>query len=477
MVGNSKKAFCVVLVLAVFLSMGISGMWVSATTLVMLGEWSITANSYGGRINITNQSGSDFSGTVNIDSGGTQKLVSGRISGNTITFTRAWDSGTLRQDYTGTLTVSGEGSASMSGTFSQNGSGSYKWSATKTILMTAQTAPTPSGGLVPISGAVLNDQLNFKIDGKAVVPVGDDGTPVLPISYNGTTYLPVRAVGYLLKLGIDWEAGTNTVVITSTTTKPAPTPIAVAKTNSLIPISGALLNGELNFRLDGKAVVPVGDDGTPVLPISYNGTTYLPVRAMGYLLGLGIGWDAATNTVLITTASSAVGAAGWYFTHWEYYKDPSDTADTGPKQNRTSAGDGILEYRVGTGEKNNFTNKVWRTYTDGKLIASGEATTKWTDPPEYFSATDRPSITVNRTVESAWGISNFNVHFDMASINPGGGTSSYISFVTPDGQTHIQAYQGSFQMQKAIKGSVGAKKAIILYLNGHGFKYYYEWRE
>ena len=106
---------------------------------------------------------------------------------------------------------------------------------------------------------------------------------------------------------------------------------------ALTPISGTVLNDQLSFKIEGKAVVPVGDDGTPVLPISYNGTTYLPVRAMGYLLGLGIDWDGGTNTVLITSSATKTappatgGGPGWYLTRWEYIKDPGDTVDTGGK--------------------------------------------------------------------------------------------------------------------------------------------------
>lgn len=303
-----KNAFCFITALTMLLSTGLTGIVVFATAPDMIGEWSITANNYRGRINITVQTENEFSGTVHIDSGKTENLINGKIDADVVTFTRAWSSGTLRQDYTGALTIDSDGNASISGTFTQNGASLYNWSAAKTTPMISRPAPTPSpnmssGGLTPIFGAMLNDQLNFKLDGKTVVPVGDDGTPVLPISYNGTTYLPVRAVGYLLKLGIDWEGSTNTVIIVSATSKTAPTPVGVSKTNSLIPISGTVLNGELNFRLDGKTVIPVGDDGTPVLPISYNGTTYLPVRAMGYLLGLGIDWDGVTNTALITSAS------------------------------------------------------------------------------------------------------------------------------------------------------------------------------
>ncbi|SMC47338.1 copper amine oxidase N-terminal domain-containing protein [Papillibacter cinnamivorans] len=475
MAGKGKiKAFRVVLALVMLFSVGLPGAAVSAAAPDMLGEWSITAHSSRGSINITTQSGSEFSGTVSIDAGNTEKLINGRISGNTVTFTRAWDSGSLRQDYTGTLTVSGS-SASMSGTFSQNGAGSYTWSATKTTPMSSPATPEPTpgtapGGLIPISGAVLNDQLSFKLDGKSVVPVGDDGTPVLPISYSGTTYLPVRAVGYLLGLGIDWDGATKTVLITSTTTKTAPAASAAAKTGKLIPISGAVLNGELKFKLDGKAAVPVGDNGTPVLPISYNGTTYLPVRAMGYLLGLGIDWDGATKTVLITRSQSG---PGWYFTKWEYVVSSADGTKTGSFAN----GDIYTETSETAGEKNNFTVTVTRVDKNGKTIASGSATTVWTDPPAYFGANDLPVITVARTVGSSWGISQFSVTFDSSTINPGYGTAGKINFATPAGETYIQAYSGTMQAQKMIAGSPGAEKAVILHLNGYGFKYYYEWRE
>lgn len=78
--------------------------------------------------------------------------------------------------------------------------------------------------LTPIKDALLNDQVSFEIDSHPVVPGGDDGTPVLPISYNGTTYLPVRAMAYLLELGIGYDGNTNTVLITSTTDQPSPIP-------------------------------------------------------------------------------------------------------------------------------------------------------------------------------------------------------------------------------------------------------------
>ncbi len=221
----------------------------------------------------------------------------------------------------------------------------------------------------------------------------------------------------------------------------------------------------------------MGDDGTPVLPISYNGTTYLPVRAMGYLLGLGIGWDHATQTVLITRSA----APGWYLTRWEYVILSQDFSLVGALKGSVIGKTGSTwDTHKGTGEKNDFTYAHTRTddsgavFNDGKTVTLGKVVTKWTDPPAYFSGTDRPVITIDRVVEATWGIGTMNIHFDNDTINPGGGTSSYLSFVTPEGKSIVQAYQGTLQMEKALKGTAGAKKAIILYLDGYGFKYYYE---
>lgn len=345
------------------------------------------------------------------------------------------------------------------------------------------TVISASAALSPISGTVLNDQLNFKLDGKAVVPVGDDGSPVLPISYNGTTYLPVRAIGYLLRLGIDWDGSTNTVMIASTTNKPAPTAAAVTKTHKLFPISGAVLNSNLKFSLNGRAVVPVGDDGTPVLPISYNGTTYLPVRAISYLLGLGIDWDGNTKTILISRSGASTSpqtpatTPGWYFTSWEYYKSPSDTIETGGKVGRFANGDTYTDYHEGKGTKNDFINVEARKLSNGTIAASGHAHTKWVDPPTYFSGNDRPTITVNRVVESNWGINGLNIYFGPHTLNPGSKTAGTIDFINSAGQNYVQNYDGTLQMQKSSQGTPGDKRAIIVYLNGYGFKYYYEWRE
>lgn len=61
----------------------------------------------------------------------------------------------------------------------------------------------------------------------------------------------------------------------------------------------AYLNYGLNLKLNGKAWIAKDSEGTVLTPITYNGSTYLPVRAVGEAVGVKIGWDPETYTVLI----------------------------------------------------------------------------------------------------------------------------------------------------------------------------------
>ncbi len=169
---------------------------------------------------------------------------------------------------------------------------------------------------------------------------------------------------------------------------------------------------------------------------------------------------------------------GWYLTHWEYVIMSQDYSLVGVIKGSVIAKTGnIWDYHVGTGEKNNFKYEHKRTYDDGSLVGRGESTTKWTDPPDYFSGTDRVVITVDHEA-GGWGLGSFNIGFDAHDLKPGGGTAGNIGFETPEGKTWIsESYKGTFQMKRALEGRSGNKKAITVYISGYGFKYYYEWRE
>lgn len=269
--------------------------------LDLVGRWSIwVGTGTESIIEITSQNGNDFTATW-----GTDKTVShGRIEGNVISFDMVYNNSQSINFFEGVIQVNNAGNMSFSGTVlgTEYPSKTRWFGGKKTTVSNITTEGTQGvGTLSYVNGAVLNEKLNFKLNNAVAYPVGDDGSLVLPITYLGSTYLPVRAMAYLLGLGIGYDSETNTVLIETVTDKAAPAATSTSKGNGQVSISNVVLNGNLNFAINGETVVPRGDDGAIALPLTYQGTTYLPVRAMGYLLGIGIGWDSATNTVLLET--------------------------------------------------------------------------------------------------------------------------------------------------------------------------------
>lgn len=65
----------------------------------------------------------------------------------------------------------------------------------------------------------------------------------------------------------------------------------------------AYLNKGVNVKLNGMAWQPKDSKGANTYPITYNSTTWLPVKSIGDVLGVKVGWDGTTNTVLIGEAS------------------------------------------------------------------------------------------------------------------------------------------------------------------------------
>ncbi len=60
----------------------------------------------------------------------------------------------------------------------------------------------------------------------------------------------------------------------------------------------------IQVTLDGEIVQLVDANGAPVEPFAISGTTYLPVRAVANALGLNVGWDQETATVVLTRPES-----------------------------------------------------------------------------------------------------------------------------------------------------------------------------
>jgi tetratricopeptide (TPR) repeat protein len=111
----------------------------------LVGEWEIVGPRNRGTLLILEQSGAQFSGRAYPDQAMHDTVISGTVSGNTVSFARTgWKQfANLRQDFTGTVGVDKEGRMFIEGTSSQNGQGSTWWKATKLGLL--KSAPEGSG--------------------------------------------------------------------------------------------------------------------------------------------------------------------------------------------------------------------------------------------------------------------------------------------------------------------------------------------
>lgn len=64
----------------------------------------------------------------------------------------------------------------------------------------------------------------------------------------------------------------------------------------------------IKVKLDGEYVILGDANGKLVEPFAVDGTTYLPVRAISDALGLDVGWDQSTSTVLLSSAGGTAGS-------------------------------------------------------------------------------------------------------------------------------------------------------------------------
>ena len=74
----------------------------------------------------------------------------------------------------------------------------------------------------------------------------------------------------------------------------------------------AYLNSDITLKLDGEAQVLTDANGVRTYPITYDSTTYLPVRSIAGLLGVDVGWDQATQSVLLGKQPSGIDLIDTY---------------------------------------------------------------------------------------------------------------------------------------------------------------------
>lgn len=63
----------------------------------------------------------------------------------------------------------------------------------------------------------------------------------------------------------------------------------------------AKISYEIKTVLDGEEFNPKDTDGTELEPIIYNGRTYLPVRSLCDALGVSVGWENDTKSIILST--------------------------------------------------------------------------------------------------------------------------------------------------------------------------------
>ena len=80
----------------------------------------------------------------------------------------------------------------------------------------------------------------------------------------------------------------------------------------------AYLNYDITIKYNGEVQNLTDAGGNRVYPISYNGTTYLPVRAVSNMLGIGVDWDGATQTVLLGKTGATVNLMETYKPYTSY---------------------------------------------------------------------------------------------------------------------------------------------------------------
>lgn len=61
----------------------------------------------------------------------------------------------------------------------------------------------------------------------------------------------------------------------------------------------AYLRPDVTIKMDGEVTIPTDQQGERVYPVYYQGTNYLPIRAVAKMLGVGVDWDQATQTILL----------------------------------------------------------------------------------------------------------------------------------------------------------------------------------
>ena len=103
----------------------------------------------------------------------------------------------------------------------------------------------------------------------------------------------------------------------------------------------AYLNSNITLKMDGEAQVLTDASGVRTYPITYNNTTYLPIRSIGTLLGVEVGWDQATQSVLLGKQPSGVDLIENYSIYHRLVADVAFGGQVTTAENKTETIGGV----------------------------------------------------------------------------------------------------------------------------------------
>ena len=156
--------------------------------------------------------------------------------------------------------------------------------------------------------------VNIYVDGVLFTPRDANGNKITPFVHNGTTYLPIAAISTLYGADVEWK---NNSVYIEANDNTSDTYYIDENGNKVyfkeypaVPVSGEQPNAQLtqkklsgvsgvNIYFNGNLYTPQPTNGKKTEVYIINGTTYIPARDISAMFGTSIGWDQATNSVIL----------------------------------------------------------------------------------------------------------------------------------------------------------------------------------
>ena len=152
----------------------------------------------------------------------------------------------------------------------------------------------------------------------------------------------------------------------------------------------------MKVTLNGHTLDLRDASGNSVEPFTINGTTYLPVASIGKALGLNVGWDNSTKTVILPSGQGT-----------QTTPSTGNTAGTGAYIGEAKAKEIALDHAGLSASQVNFVRSTLE-YDDGRAVYDVDF---WSGNKEYDYEIDAKAGTI------------LSYDFDIEGYTPGGSTA------------------------------------------------------